>query len=162
MTNILVNPPSLLTIANTIITIASAVQKAGDLAWRSASGAPSYDGQFGPKVRYIVTQKSTQVRLDDMVSELGGSGLRRAFLKVDVQGYEMAVLDGAAGLLRDGVIIGLQLELSLVPLYEGAMTYREGLDWADSLGMTLMGLDPVFADPDSGQLLQADVVFFAT
>ena len=115
-----------------------------------------------PKSRYIGTQKATQVRLDDMVSELGGSGLRRAFLKVDVQGYEMAVLDGAAGLLRDGVIIGLQLELSLVPLYEGAMTYREGLDWADSLGMTLMGLDPVFADPDSGQLLQADVVFFAT
>lgn len=54
MAKILVNPPSLLTIANTITTtIASSVQKAGDMAWRSASGAPSYDGQFGPKVRAL-------------------------------------------------------------------------------------------------------------
>jgi hypothetical protein len=41
------------------------------------------------------------------------------------------------------------------------MTYREGLDRAESLGMTLMGLDPVFADPATGQLLQVDAVFFA-
>jgi hypothetical protein len=81
-------------------------------------------------------------------------------LKIDVQGYEGAVLDGASSLFADGSIVGLQLELSLVPLYGGAMTYREGLDRAESLGMTLMGLDPVFADPKSGQLLQADSVFF--
>lgn len=29
-----------------------------------------------------------------------------------------------------------------------------------NLGMTLMGLDPVFADSKSGQLLQTDAVFF--
>jgi len=71
------------------------------------------------------------------------------------------VLDGASGLFADSAVVGLQLELSLVPLYGGAMTYREAMDRAEGLGMVLMGLDPVFADPNSGRLLQADAVYFA-
>lgn len=107
------------------------------------------------------TETVEQNRLDELLPSLGIDPERRIYLKVDVQGYERAVLDGAAELFRSGAVVGLQLELSLVPLYEGAMTYREGLDRAEALGMTLMGLDPVFADPKSGQLLQADAVFFA-
>jgi len=113
-----------------------------------------------PKSRYVGTETVRQERLDALLPQLGVSPNIRTFLKVDVQGYENAVLDGASGLLSNNAIIGLQLELSLVPLYAGAMTYREGLDRAEGLGMTLMGLDPVFADPESGQLLQADAVFF--
>ena len=70
------------------------------------------------------------------------------------------MLDGASDLLTGTGIVGLQLELSLTPLYEGAMTYREALDRAEALGMRLMGLSPVFTDPASGRLLQADAVFF--
>ena len=114
-----------------------------------------------PESRYVGTETVEQNRLDDLLPSLGVSPDRRTYLKVDVQGYERAVLDGATELFRSGAIIGLQLELSLVPLYDGAMTYREGLDRAEALGMTLMGLDPVFSDPESGQLLQADAVFFA-
>jgi FkbM family methyltransferase len=114
-----------------------------------------------PNSSYVGTQTVSQERLDELLPELGVGPESRTFLKVDVQGYERAVLDGASGLLGKGAIVGLQLELSLVPLYDGAMTYREGLDRAESRGMTLMGLDPVFADPKSGQLLQADAVFFA-
>jgi FkbM family methyltransferase len=113
-----------------------------------------------PKSNAIGTQTARQVRLDSLDSELRLAPGSRAFLKIDVEGYENAVLDGAAGLFAGGTITGLQLELSLVPLYEGAMTYREGLDRAESLGMTLMGIDPVFDDPTSGQLLQVDAVFF--
>lgn len=114
-----------------------------------------------PESRYVGTETVEQNRLDTVLPSLGVGPDRRTYLKVDVQGYERAVLDGATELFRSGAIVGLQLELSLVPLYEGAMTYREGLDRAEALGMTLMGLDPVFADPKSGQLLQADAVFFA-
>jgi FkbM family methyltransferase len=114
-----------------------------------------------PNSHYVATEIVSQERLDCLLPELIVTRETRTFLKIDVQGYERAVLDGASSLLNDGAVIGLQLELSLVPLYDGAMTYREGLDRAESLGMTLMGLDPVFADPESGQLLQADAVFFA-
>lgn len=54
----------------------------------------------------------------------------------------------------------MQLELSLIPLYEGAMTYRDGLDRVEAYGMSLMDVSPVFTDPTSGRLLQADAVFF--
>jgi FkbM family methyltransferase len=115
-----------------------------------------------PTSRYVGSETVRQERLDTLLPQLGIDRDSRTFLKVDVQGYERAVLDGASELFADGTIIGLQLELSLVPLYGGAMTYREGLDRAEAMGMTLMGLDPVFADPKSGQLLQADAVFFAS
>lgn len=114
-----------------------------------------------PESRYVGTETVEQKRLDTILPVLGVSAHTRTYLKVDVQGYERAVLDGAQGLFDSGVIVGLQLELSLVPLYDGAMSYREGLDRAEALGMTLMGLDPVFSDPKTGQLLQADAVFFA-
>lgn len=113
-----------------------------------------------PDSRYVRTEIVPQVRLDDLLPELSVSPDSRTFLKVDVQGYERAVLDGASTMLLSGAIVGLQLELSFVPLYDGAMTYREGLDRAERLGMTLMGLCPAFDDPKSGQLLQADAVFF--
>lgn len=108
----------------------------------------------------VGTQSVRQDRLDSLLPTLIGSSDSRVFLKVDVEGYESAVLDGASGIFPDGGIVGLQLELSLVPLYLGAMTYRQGLDRAECLGMRLMGLEPVFADDESGQLLQVDAVFF--
>lgn len=129
----------------------------------SSSVLPMLDSHasVAPDSRYVGTESVRQVRLDKALPDLALGADCRTFLKVDVQGYEHAVLDGAAELFAEGAINGLQLELSLIPLYGGAMTYREALDRADRLGMTLMGLDPVFADPDTGQLLQADAVFFA-
>jgi FkbM family methyltransferase len=113
-----------------------------------------------PNSRPVGTQTVRQERLDRLLPNLAVPAGSRVFLKIDVEGYEKQVLDGATGLFTDGTVVGLQLELSLTPLYSGAMTYREGLDRAESLGMRLMGLDPVFADAESGQLLQADAVFF--
>jgi FkbM family methyltransferase len=117
--------------------------------------------EVAPDSRYVSTETVTQERLDRLLPELGVGPHSRTFLKVDVQGYERAVLDGAAALFEDGAIVGLQLELSFVPLYGDAMAYREALDRAEAHGMTLMGLTPAFDDPKSGQLLQADAVFFA-
>jgi FkbM family methyltransferase len=129
---------------------------------QSSSALPMLEAHINaaPHARYIGTETVNQERLDSLLPQLGVRPDSRTFLKVDVQGYERAVLDGASNLFADGAIIGLQLELSLVPLYGGAMTYREGLDRAESLGMTLVRLDPIFDDPKSGQTLQVDAVFF--
>jgi FkbM family methyltransferase len=81
----------------------------------------------------------------------------RVFLKVDAQGYEQAVLDGARQSLPR--IEAVQLEISLVPLYEGAPSLRDLLDRMQALGFELWGLQPVFSDPRTGQLLQVDAVF---
>lgn len=113
-----------------------------------------------PQSRYIGTETVPQRKLDGLLPELGIGSAHPAFLKLDVQGYESSVLDGAVELFGAGSIKGLQIELSLVPLYAGAITYKEGLERAERLGMSLMGLLPGFSDPQSGRMLQADAVFF--
>jgi FkbM family methyltransferase len=114
-----------------------------------------------PESRYVGAEVVPQRRLDGLLPKLGIEPSHPAFLKLDVQGYEAAVLDGAVELFGAGAITGLQMELSLVPLYAGAITYQEGIDRAERLGMSLMGLVPGFSDPISGRLLQADAVFFS-
>lgn len=80
------------------------------------------------------------------------------FLKVDTQGYEDRVLGGAADTLQR--VIGLQLELSLIPLYEGQILYDELVPRLKDLGFELWGMTPAFIDPTSGRLLQVDATLF--
>lgn len=110
-----------------------------------------------PEAAYLATETVPQHTLDGLWRELAGPA-DRTFLKIDVQGYERSVLDGAVDFVEH--CAGLQLELSLVPLYEGAMLYREALDLMESLGFSLMSLDPGFTDRTNGQMLQADGIFF--
>ncbi|MCV7074721.1 FkbM family methyltransferase [Mycobacterium szulgai] len=111
-----------------------------------------------PPANYVGTEEVPIRRLDSVAAEI----LRPAdvaFLKIDVQGFEKQVLAGAAATVRDPCV-GLQLELSFLPLYEGGMLIREALDIAYSLGFTLTGLQPCFTDLRNGRMLQADGTFF--
>jgi hypothetical protein len=114
--------------------------------------------EAAPDAVYVGVEEVEQFRLDDLRSELP-TPHRRVYLKADVQGYESQVLEGAAGLLEESVV-GLQLEVSFVPLYEGAMTPGDALARAGDLGMGLVDVEPVFVDPRNGEWLQADFVFF--
>lgn len=131
-------------------------------AGASSSVLPMLDRhrEAAPQAAYIGTEEAQQRRLDDILPKTGARPEDRLFLKVDVQGYERAVLDGGKKLLGSGQLIGLQMELSFVPLYDGAMTWREGFKLADDLGLTLMALEPGFTD-QNGQMLQADAVFLS-
>lgn len=80
------------------------------------------------------------------------------FLKLDVQGYEKFVLMGSEKLLNS--LKGIQLECSLVPLYEGEMLFIETIKNIESKGFTLCEIIPGISDTSSGRLLQADCIFF--
>ncbi len=111
-----------------------------------------------PPANYIGTEQVPIRRLDSVAPEF----LRPAdivLLKIDVQGFEQQVLAGATSTVNDRCV-GMHLELSLVPLYEGSMLIREALDQVRSLGFTLTGLVPGFCDPRNGRMLQADGIFF--
>jgi len=82
----------------------------------------------------------------------------KTYLKIDVQGYEMHVLEGATAVLDR--IVGLQIEMSLVPMYEGGPLFGDIVAWANAHGFALMGIEPGFAHPVSGRLLQFDGVFY--
>lgn len=109
-----------------------------------------------PHVGYVGTEVVEVERLDVLAPEHLEPN-SRAFLKLDTQGFERQVLEGAEQTLKR--CVGLQLELSFVSLYDGGMLVDEAVAMAYSAGFHLVGLDPGFADPD-GQVLQADGVFF--
>ncbi len=80
------------------------------------------------------------------------------FLKIDTQGFEWAVLDGAFATLPH--IKGILVELSLLPLYEGQHLWREVMARLEGEGFTLWSFKPVFSDQASGRTLQVDGIFF--
>lgn len=127
----------------------------------SSSSLPMLDRHVAgdPTTAYVGTEECRSVRLDTSLPELLGASLEPFFLKVDVQGNEMKVLEGCRGLIDRGLLHGMQVELSFVELYEGATRWRDVFDFAESQKMELVFLRPGFSDPYH-YLLQADAFFF--
>ena len=111
-----------------------------------------------PDVRYIGSEVVALSRLDGVVKTLLADKECNIFLKVDVQGYELQVLHGAENLLNR--IVGAQLEVTFVPLYEGQALLPSLSDYMLSKGFEIWGIIPGLADDSSGRMLQADVIFF--
>lgn len=109
-----------------------------------------------PTSRYVGTEDVPIVRLDDVWGDHTATS-DVTFLKVDTQGFERQVLDGALRSLSSSV--GVQLEMSFVPLYEGAMLFQEAMERLTTTTFELVSLEPGFSDPSSGRMLQADGVF---
>jgi len=109
-----------------------------------------------PESAYVATERVQVQTLDSIWDEVAAQA-QNPFLKLDVQGYELEVLRGARESLPK--LAGVQAELSLVPLYEGAPTFHQVIDLLESEGFRLAGLEPGFCDRESGELLQADGLF---
>jgi len=106
---------------------------------------------------YVGRETVPLLRLDAMAAAYLAAA-RNPFLKIDTQGFEWQVLDGAQGSLPR--LRGVLCELSLVELYEGQHLWLEVIDRLGSAGFTLWNLQPGFADPRDGRTLQIDAVFF--
>ena len=95
-------------------------------------------------------------RLDELASDQVPQWVRPV-LKIDVQGYERLVLEGAGDWLDQ--VLALQIELSLQPLYDGDWVWSEALDWLEAKGFQLACLEPGLFDSTTSRLLQFDGVF---
>ena len=92
---------------------------------------------------------------DELIDGLLGPE-ERAFLKLDVQGYERHVLDGAGAALAR--FEALELELSVTPLYEGQPSLVEMLPLLAERGFRPVCLEPILLD-DDGLLMELDGLF---
>jgi FkbM family methyltransferase len=110
-----------------------------------------------PQSTYVDRETAPIVTLD-VAAESYLSGDPRIFTKIDTQGYEAEVLKGGQGVLSRSV--GIQLELSLVPLYQGQILIHDLWGLMRQAGFELWAMTPVFVDPQSGRLLQVDATFF--
>ena len=104
-----------------------------------------------------VTEQNIQIRkLDSLYADLC-DGARNIYLKIDAQGFEKKVMDGAQDSLPK--IDTVELEISLTPLYEGAPTFDQLQSYMQENGYDLIGLEPGFSAPDTGRMLQIDGIY---
>ncbi|MGI6415804.1 MAG: FkbM family methyltransferase [Thermoguttaceae bacterium] len=65
-------------------------------------------------------------------------GFQRPYLKLDTQGFDLAVLEGAASSLPE--IVALQTEASVTPIYEGAPDFATVIRHLENQGFLLSGI----------------------
>ncbi len=113
--------------------------------------------EAAPASRIVATTRVQTARLDTVLPRLRCE--TPIFLKLDVQGAERMVLDGATEALETA-IIGVQLEMSLAPLYAGQSSAQDLDGHLRSRGFECWDILPGFRDPASLRMLQYDGVYF--
>lgn len=102
--------------------------------------------------------EETPIQTLDSVSARYMTSRNSTLIKIDTQGFEWQVLDGASETLK--CARGVMIELSLVPLYSGQRLWQDIITRLETQGFNLWSLNPAFVDPRDGRTLQLDGVFF--
>ena len=105
MTNIRVDPAGLRAAAKDLLSNASNLRNLAEAVQRTAANAPSYDGQFGPKVRSLADQASAKLSADaSRLEELSQSLVERAaaFESADAANAGFALLKALVKGIPDG------------------------------------------------------------
>jgi FkbM family methyltransferase len=109
-----------------------------------------------PRSKTVRIETAPVKKLDTLADGCDGT----LGVKIDVQGFERAVLDGGSQTLARAVY--LEMELSMVPVYEGQMLYLEALRRVDEAGFVLTATEPLFPEPATGQAMQMNGLFVRT
>lgn len=80
----------------------------------------------------------------------------KVLLKVDTQGYDLEVVEGAAEVLWR--VAALQLELPVKHVYDGVPGLAVTLERLDQLGFEVTGMFPVTRDRDQLRVIEFDCV----
>ena len=89
------------------------------------------DAIFADRNKVTKTVDMQCRRLDTLLPELVAQhGFARPFLKMDTQGHDLSVCEGAGDAI--GRMLGVQTELGVRPIYEGGAGSRAMVDWLDA------------------------------
>ena len=111
--------------------------------------------QAGASLQHVETCE--MIAIDDIFEQYIKND-ERVLLKIDVQGFEKEVLLGAAKSLDK--IYGLQIEVSLAPMYEDDVHYLDMLGQLKDMGFHLVFTLPVTSRARLGELVQIDALLF--
>lgn len=109
------------------------------------------------ETKYYKKEVVTIQRLDSVFFKYVTDKNSNVFVKIDTQGYEKEVIEGAIECLP--YIKGFIMELSFVTLYEGETLFSNMISIMESLGYEIWQILPGFMDDKVQHMLQADVVF---
>lgn len=116
---------------------------------------PSHES-LAPDSKYIRDQEILVETLDEILPDIAPSN-RSIWLKIDTQGFEHKVIAGARESL--GRIDTVQMEISLTPLYEGALSVTEMIALMCDQGYSIVDVESEFCDQTTGRVLQVNVTF---
>jgi FkbM family methyltransferase len=132
------------------------INVAANLCSSSALAMTELHLSGAPESRYIARERVPIARLDTVADELLPPGAT-AYLKLDIQGFELHALRGAERTLLH--VEAIECELSLAPLYDGQPLFPAVVAWLDERGFDLIALERAFSHPVTGRLLQLDGLF---
>jgi FkbM family methyltransferase len=112
--------------------------------------------KVAPESKYV-TQEKIEIKKLDSIFYSFCNNEDKVMIKIDTQGYEKNVLDGANESLNNIKII--QLEMSIIPLYENEMIFVDMINYLDNKGFQLFSLENGYFDSTTGKLLQVDGIF---
>jgi len=107
-----------------------------------------------PSTKFVKKETVKIVRLADVLKYPTGT---KVHLKIDVQGYEEQVLSGAEAIFDS--VSSIEIEISMLPLYEGALTPQVLLTKLTEYGYSPAFYTSVFDDGKTGGVLQLNGFF---
>lgn len=117
--------------------------------YEAGTGSSLHRERSNVEFKETVLQTST---LDDVTLGFDGP----VFLKLDVQGAEIEVLEGGPRTLARSSLI--QLEVALLPYNEGAKTFIEVIEYMDERGFVPFDIAGMIR-PTGVELVQVDMLF---
>lgn len=140
------------------VTDAMEMEVAGGQARMSSLRPPSDFGKsWTSKLGEMGSTQVSVVRLEEVFDELvEGIDDPRVYLKLDTQGYDLQAFAGAHGCLDR--VVGMQSEVSALPIYEGVPRLTEQLTVYESAGFELTGMFPVIMDRPTMRVIEFDAV----
>lgn len=117
--------------------------------------------QFGKDWSQRLRQSHTETirvrRLQDVWDEaVAGVRNPRVYLKMDTQGFDMQTFRGAGD--RVSELLGLQSEVSCVPIYDGMPRMAEQITAYEQSGFAITGMFSVSRDKPTLRVIEFDVV----
>ena len=104
----------------------------------------------------VAEEMVKRTTLASVVREAGVAS-DRLFLKVDAQGYEERVLEGASPVISRIRLI--ETELPLRPMYRGGSDFCRVMNYLADLNYWLVSLEPNTMDPETGHIVEVNALF---
>ncbi|WP_340539006.1 FkbM family methyltransferase [Nocardioides sp. GXZ039] len=119
--------------------------------------ASEFGREWADNLSKTTTETISIRRLADVWDEvMAGVEDPRPFLKMDTQGYDLETFRGAGDKVR--LLLGLQSEVAMVPIYDGMPRMAEMLTTYEAAGFETTGLFSVNRDRQSLRAIEFDLM----
>lgn len=130
-----------------------------DSVFSSVLKISDWHSKLKPYSKIVNTEEVPLFRLDTIVKKyVDNLENKRVLLKIDTQGYEQQVLEGATELLKD--IIGIKIEIPLTPIYEDVgFTFYKTLNFLEKEGFYPFSFNNEGVNLSTGRVNTIDGLF---